>query len=88
MASECNLFFRKNARTTVRFLRGLVEGALIGLPLLMVFIVAGAWAVGHTGLAPLVRFEKLASASSTISLTRRLKLDDLPKRVAGPGRSF
>lgn len=69
-------------------MRGLIEGALVGLPLLVIFIIAGAWAVARTGLAPLMRFEKLAMASSTVSLAHRLELDDLPKDLRDMGVAF
>lgn len=69
-------------------LRGLIDGALIGLPLLMALIIAGAWVVGRTGLAPLVRFEKLARASSAVSLAHRLELDDLPKDLQDLAKAF
>lgn len=62
----------------IKLLQGYTTAALIAMPLLLGFVLVGAWAVAHTGLAPLASFKKLARESSSVSLAKRLVPDDMP----------
>ena len=68
----------QNRSNDVRLLQGYIEAAMIGMPLLLGLVLAGAWVVARTGLAQLARFKKLARESSSVSLAKRLVPDDLP----------
>ncbi len=68
----------QNRINDIRLLQGYMNAALIGMPLLLGLVLAGAWIAARTGLAPLARFKKLARESSSVSLSRRLIPDDMP----------
>lgn len=71
-----------------RLLQEYMQAALIGLSLLVVLVLAGAWLVTRTVLAPLAEFKKLARASSSVSLARRLMPEALPLELRGLANDF
>ena len=68
----------QNRINDIRLLQGYMKAAFIGMPLLLGLVLAGAWVVARTGLAPLAVFKKLARESSPVSLSQRLVADDMP----------
>ncbi|MBI5278430.1 MAG: heavy metal sensor histidine kinase [Burkholderiales bacterium] len=60
----------------------------LGLPLILVLVAVGAWAVARTGLAPLHRFNHLAASTGASSLHLRLSAADLPEELSELAREF
>ncbi len=68
-------------RADQQLLAGFVGATLVGLPLILLLVVAGSWTVARTGLAPLKRFTRLASRVSTHHLHERLSIESLPAEL-------
>ena len=68
----------QNRISDIRLLQEYMTAALIGMPLLLALVLAGAWVVARAGLAPLASFKRLARESSSASLSRRLIPDEMP----------
>ena len=68
-------------RADQQLLAGFVHATLVGLPLILLLVVAGSWTVARTGLAPLKRFTRLASRVSTHHLHERPSIESLPAEL-------
>lgn len=64
-----------------RLLAGVRRAALVGLPLVLVLVMLGAWLVARTGLRPLRRFTRLAASVNSQSLGQRLDTAGLPPEL-------
>lgn len=73
-----------NQRLLAAYLRAL----LIGVPVLLIIVLAGAWWVARTGLAPLSRLATLANESTTTLLSKRIATDDLPDELHSLANNF
>jgi len=62
-------------------LAGYVSGMMLGLPMLLALVAFGAWAVARTGLAPLKRFDAVASLITTRNLGQRINAAGLPREL-------
>jgi two-component system heavy metal sensor histidine kinase CusS len=75
-------------RHDARLLEGFLEATLVGLPVLLLIVAPGAWLIARTGLAPLLRFNRLAASIGTHSLGRRASSAGLPTELAELAREF
>ena len=75
-------------RQDTSLLRGFVNATLLGLPVLLALVALGAWLIARTGLAPLLRFNRLAASIGTQSLSRRVSASGLPRDLADLAREF
>lgn len=62
-------------------LRGFVGATSLALPVLLVLVTLGAWAVARTGLAPLQHFTRIASTITARSLAQRIGAQSLPAEL-------
>jgi two-component system heavy metal sensor histidine kinase CusS len=69
-------------------LAGYVRGMMLGLPLLLALVALGAWAVARTGLAPLKRFDAVASLTTTRNLGQRIDVSGLPRELSALAGGF
>ncbi|MBI5279344.1 MAG: HAMP domain-containing protein [Burkholderiales bacterium] len=82
-------YFLSTSRALDDELIGHYAGAIIvGLPVLLLVVALGAWAVAKTGLAPLHRFNRLAASIGVRSLHARLAVEDLPEELARLAQEF
>lgn len=68
--------------------RHYLQAMLLGVPLLLLVVAGGAWAVARTGLAPLRRFDELAASIGLRSLDQRLAASGMPGELAQLAREF
>lgn len=59
-----------------------LSSTLIALPLLLILIGIGAWAIVRRGLAPLREFRKVAAMVSTQELNHRLAESNMPQELS------
>lgn len=71
-----------------RLLLGFLRASLLGLPVLLGAVAAGAWLIAATGLAPLRRFRRQAATIEAKSLNRRLAESNLPTELAELAREL
>ncbi len=71
-----------------RLLAAYLRALLIGVPVLLVIVLTGAWWVANTGLAPLSRLARLANESTTTSLSKRIATTDLPDELHSVANNF
>ena len=71
-----------------RLLAGFTRASLLAVPLLLLGVAAGSWAIARTGLAPLRRFRHTAASISTRSLEQRLLLAGLPRELHELGQEL
>lgn len=69
-------------------LEGYVGGMMLGLPVLLGLVALGAWAVARTGLAPLKRFDAVASLITTRNLGQRIDAVGLPRELKALADGF
>jgi len=77
-----------NRDTDVEILRDFSKAAFLGLPILLIVVALGAWAIARTSLVPLARFTRLASSVGSRTLARRLRLDGLPTELLELAEDF
>lgn len=75
-------------RQDAALLRSLVETTLLALPLLLAVVAVGAAVVAKTGLAPVLRFNRLAASVGAKSLGQRIAVAGLPSELADMAREF
>jgi two-component system heavy metal sensor histidine kinase CusS len=75
-------------RHDARLLTGFIKATLVGLPLLLLVVAAGAWLIARTALTPLRRFNRLAASIGTKSLSQRLSSTALPSELAELANEF
>jgi two-component system heavy metal sensor histidine kinase CusS len=68
--------------------RHYLQAMLLGVPLLLLVVAGGSWAVARTGIAPLRRFDELAASIGLRSLDQRLGASGLPAELAELAREF
>jgi two-component system heavy metal sensor histidine kinase CusS len=68
--------------------RHYLQAMMLGVPLLLLVVAGGAWAVARTGLAPLRRFDELAASIGLRSLDHRLAASGMPRELADLAREF
>lgn len=73
-------YLSMDRRHDTGLLRGFVNATLLGLPVLLALVALGAWLIARTGLAPLVRFNRLAASIGTESLSHRWSASPSPNR--------
>lgn len=64
-----------------RLLADYVRTLLLVLPLILAGVAAGAWSVAHAGLAPLLRFARVAGTISSDRLHHRVDPSGLPAEL-------
>ncbi len=69
-------------RHDTQLLFGFVGATLAGLPVLLLVVALGAWLIARTALTPLRRFNKLAAAVGTQTLSQRVSSAGLPTELA------
>lgn len=75
-------------REDARLLAGFLRASLFAVPILLLGVAAGSWAIARTGLAPLRRFSHTAASISTRSLEQRLQLGGLPRELHELGQEL
>ena len=81
-------YLSMDRRHDAGLLRGFVNATLLGLPVLLALVALGAWLIARTGLAPLMRFNRLAASVGTQSLSQRVSSSGLPRELADLAREF
>ena len=75
-------------RHDARLLDGFLQATMLGLPLLLLVVALGAWLIARTGLAPLLRFNRLAASIEAQTLGERIPTSGLPREMAELAREF
>lgn len=65
-----------------KLLSGFVRASVLAIPILLLVVALGAWAIARMSLAPLLRFRRLAAAIGETSLDQRVPASDLPAELA------
>ena len=81
-------YLSADQRHNASLLEGFLKATLLGLPVLLALVALGAWLIARTGLAPLVRFNRLAASVGTQSLGQRVSSSGLPSELADLAREF
>jgi len=71
-----------------KLLGGFVRASALTIPILLLVVALGAWAIARMALAPLLRFRRLAAAIGEKSLDQRVSASDLPAELAELAREF
>lgn len=69
-------------------LAGFTKATLLALPWLLVLVAVGAGLIARAGLAPVLKFKRLAASIGTKSLDRRIAQADLPNELADMAAEF
>ena len=69
-------------------LAGYLRATLLALPVLLLAVALGAWAVARTGLGPLMRFTRLAASVTSKTLNQRLPRRGLPMELGDLADGF
>lgn len=75
-------------RHDASLLMGFLKATLVGLPVLLLLVALSAGLTARAGLAPLLRFNRVAASISAQSLSKRLSPDGLPMELATLAREF
>lgn len=67
---------------------GYLRATLLALPVLLLAVAFGAWAVARTGLGPLMRFTRLAASVTSNTLSQRLPRRGLPMELGDLADGF
>lgn len=81
-------YLSMDRRHDTGLLQGFVNATLLGLPVLLALVALGAWLIARTGLAPLLRFNRLAASIGTESLSQRVSSAGLPRELADLANDF
>lgn len=71
-----------------KLLSGFVRASALTIPILLLVVALGAWAIARMALAPLLRFRRLAANIGEKSLDQRVSASDLPAELAELAREF
>lgn len=85
---QVRFYLSVDRRRDAVLLDGFVKATLFALPLLLLFVAAGAGVIARTGLAPLRSFNRLAASIGTRSLNQRLAAAHLPPELADMATEF
>ena len=67
---------------------GYLRATLLALPVLLLVVALGAWAVARTGLGPLMRFTRLSASVTSKTLNQRLSRRGLPMELGDLADGF
>ncbi|MDP1650014.1 MAG: heavy metal sensor histidine kinase [Rubrivivax sp.] len=86
--SEVEYYLSVDRHRDTALLAGFTKTTLLALPWLLVLVPVGAGLIARAGLAPVLKFRRLAASIGTKSLDRRIAQADLPSELADMAMEF
>ena len=86
--SEVEYYLSVDRHRDTALLAGFTTATLFALPWLLVLVAVGAGLIARAGLAPVLKFKRLAASIGTKPLDRRLAQADLPNELADMAAEF
>jgi two-component system heavy metal sensor histidine kinase CusS len=86
--SEVEYYLSVDRHRDTALLAGFTKTTLLALPWLLVLVAVGAGLIARAGLAPVLKFKRLAASIGTKSLDRRIAQADLPNELADMATEF